>query len=259
MKIRTSWNKGTKGVMIAWNKGKKCPNISSSKLGHTVSGETRKKLSIANTGSIVPEERRKKISIGLTGFKRSKEEIEKSRIKRTGLKRTDTQRKNISKGNVGRKLSEEAKKNIGLGHIGLKYSRESVEKSRIKRRGVKRTDEQRRNISKGHLGNKSNLWQGGVTPDDKKIRIGIEYRLWRESVLVRDNWTCQKCKIKSGCGHRVYFCAHHIQNFSQVKELRTSIENGITFCKECHKKFHKIYGRKNNSQDQVNKFLLYEI
>ena len=38
-------------------------------------------------------------------------------------------------------------------------------------------------------------------------------------------------------------------------KIRTSIENGITFCKECHLIFHKKYGTKNNTKEQVNKFL----
>ena len=49
--------------------------------------------------------------------------------------------------------------------------------------------------------------------------------------------------------------AHHIQNFAQYPELRTAIANGITFCKECHKEFHKIYGIKNNNAEQIKEFL----
>ncbi len=42
------------------------------------------------------------------------------------------------------------------------------------------------------------LWKGGVTPENIKARHSIEYRLWREAVFARDNWTCQYCKIKWG-------------------------------------------------------------
>lgn len=71
------------------------------------------------------------------------------------------------------------------------------------------------------------------TPEKTRIRGSIEYRLWREAVFARDNWTCQKCSSRGGVIH-----AHHIKTFSDYPELRTSIENGITLCKKCHKIHH---------------------
>lgn len=116
--------------------------------------------------------------------------------------------------------------------------------------GRKNSEESNKKNSESHKGEKSHLWIDGRTPENMRIRNGIEYRLWRESVFARDNWTCQKCNQRGGTLH-----AHHIQNFAQVKELRTSIENGITFCKECHKDFHIKYGKKDNNQEQINKFI----
>jgi 5-methylcytosine-specific restriction endonuclease McrA len=77
----------------------------------------------------------------------------------------------------------------------------------------------------------------------------MEFRLWREAVFTRDNWTCQKCNRNGG-----YLHPHHIRNFAEEIDLRFAINNGITFCKACHKEFHKIYGVKNNYQNQVNEF-----
>ena len=74
-------------------------------------------------------------------------------------------------------------------------------------------------------------------------------RLWREAVFARDNWTCQKTKIRGD-----ELIAHHIQNFSDFPELRFAIDNGITFSKEAHFEFHKIYGYKNNTKEQVDEF-----
>jgi len=36
---------------------------------------------------------------------------------------------------------------------------------------------------------------------------------------------------------------------------RTSIDNGITLSKEVHKEFHKRYGIKNNTREQLEEFI----
>ena len=108
----------------------------------------------------------------------------------------------------------------------------------------------RKKISNALSGEKSYLWKGGITPENKKIRNSIGIRFWRELVFARDNWTCQKTGVKGGV-----LCSHHILNFAQYPELRFAIDNGITFSKQAHKEFHKIYGRKNNTKEQLIKFL----
>ena len=77
-------------------------------------------------------------------------------------------------------------------------------------------------------------WQGGITPKSIAIRMSIEYRLWREAVFARDNWTCETCKEKGG-----RLNAHHIKSFSKFPELRFAIDNGQTLCRKCHRKIHK--------------------
>lgn len=76
----------------------------------------------------------------------------------------------------------------------------------------------------------NNFWRGGLTSKNHKIRHNIELKLWRTSVFERDNYTCQNCKIRGG-----RLEAHHIKSFAKFLELRTSIENGMTLCRECHK------------------------
>ena len=78
----------------------------------------------------------------------------------------------------------------------------------------------------------------------------MEFRLWREAVFARDNWTCQKYGIKGGRLH-----PHHIKNFSEYPELRFAVDNGITFSEKAHKEFHKKYGIKNNTKEQLEEFL----
>jgi len=113
------------------------------------------------------------------------------------------------------------------------------------------TETIRKKKSELNKGDKCNFWKGGITSINLIIRMGIDFRLWREAVFARDNWTCQRCKKR---GKRL--CSHHIQNFSQFPELRFAIDNGITFCRECHVLFHKIYGRQNNNKEQLKNYLI---
>jgi len=80
--------------------------------------------------------------------------------------------------------------------------------------------------------------------------LGKEYREWRVAVFERDNYTCQKCNEKGG-----ELNAHHICGFKDYPELRFEIKNGITFCKKCHGKFHKKYGVKNNTHEQLEEYI----
>lgn len=77
-------------------------------------------------------------------------------------------------------------------------------------------------------------WNGGVTSREERIRASVEYGLWRNAIWARDNWTCQKCKIRGGILH-----AHHIKPFSKFPEIRLAIDNGTTLCVKCHRKEHK--------------------
>ena len=86
--------------------------------------------------------------------------------------------------------------------------------------------------------------------ENDKIRKSLEGKLWIKSCLVRDNFTCQKTGQRGG-----RLQVHHINNFSDFPELRLSLKNGITLSVESHKLFHKIYGRQNNTMEQLKEFL----
>lgn len=102
---------------------------------------------------------------------------------------------------------------------------------------------------------KSNLakWAGHIrkTHQNRAARDSNQYKDWRLSVFERDNYTCQKCGKHSGNGKRVDLHPHHIKPFATFPSLRFEVSNGITLCKECHRKEHKhmFIGktRKNNS------------
>jgi len=150
--------------------------------------------------------------------------------------------------NKGIECTEETKKKLSKALTGRIISQKSIDKmiETKKNNGYITTPETRKKISKSKKGEKSHFWKGGISKKNDVIRKSIEYRLWRESVFARDNWTCQKTKIKGGKLH-----PHHIKNFAQYPELRFAIDNGITLSEESHKEFHKIYGTKNNNKEQL--------
>jgi hypothetical protein len=116
---------------------------------------------------------------------------------------------------------------------GRKISKEHIEALRRSWLGKHLSIEHRRKISEAQKGEKSCHWKGGTSLKRKQIRESIEYRLWREAVFARDNWTCQECKVKGGILH-----AHHIKPWVKYPELRFAIDNGQTLHKDCHKKIH---------------------
>lgn len=79
-------------------------------------------------------------------------------------------------------------------------------------------------------GEKNNLWKGGKT-QLRYPRETVEYHDWKRSVFARDNWTCQKCKVRGG-----KLQADHIKWWALYPELRYEISNGQTLCRKCHRK-----------------------
>jgi hypothetical protein len=193
-----------------------------------ISDETRKRLSDSHKGIIPSEETRQKRSKAMKGIKRKPHTAETREKIRLVL--------------TGKKLSEETKEKCRVASKGNKYAV-----------GYRHTEEEKKKISaasKRFSGPLSSNWQGGVTPENNRIRHTIEMRLWRESVFSRDNFTCQKCGKRGSKLH-----SHHILSFAEHPTVRSAIDNGITLCQDCHKKFHRLYGTKSNDSAQLIIFI----
>ncbi len=96
--------------------------------------------------------------------------------------------------------------------------------------GKRHTSEARAIMSEQKLGEKHPNWKGGITGKRKVIMSRIEYRLWREAIFARDNWTCQRCGKRGDLLN-----AHHKKPYSQFSEFRLAMDNGTTLCLKCHR------------------------
>lgn len=155
-------------------------------------------------------------------YKRTDEQIKRFLSVRNSFKNGNTVRR-------GKKLSSEQIERVRLGHIGLKKTEETKHKIKLAQINKKRPQ-----IS----GCRNHKWKGGVTRKNDLDRKSIEYREWRRDVFIRDEFTCQECGMTE-----TYIEAHHIKSFSDYPELRFDKSNGVTLCKECHKKTEN-YGAK---------------
>lgn len=152
---------------------------------------------------------------------------------------------------IGTKHSEESRRKMSEAQKGKIVSQEFIDKMKIinknkkppNRKGCKMSIEARHKISESRKGKKSPNWKGGITPVNNKIRKSFEYKLWRESVFERDDWTCVFCGERSGKGNPVVLNADHIKPFALFPELRFAIDNGRTLCIDCHRKTD-TYGAK---------------
>lgn len=192
----------------------------------------RNKLSSILAGRVmyIPSiETKNKISLANTGKKHNRMTLEV--------------RTKISKSLLGRKLSaqhvDKLRHTTKVGFIGKNHSlitRKKISNSLIENKSINFTSKS----------SKSFQW---------KLRELFEYKEWRKSIFVRDNFTCTKCKIK-GCNleaHHViplkeliskfiFECNHFSIIYNTEMLLRIAskwkpfweINNGKTLCKTCH-------------------------
>lgn len=153
------------------------------------------------------------------------------------FKRTKEHNRKLSEVQKGKKRSAETKRKISEGRkgikstLGYKHTEAAKTKCRLANLGRKHSEETRRKMREAHKGEKHPNWQGGITPINEKIRKSLEYRLWREAVFKRDNYTCVWCGDNKGGNLN----ADHIKPFAIYPELRFALDNGRTLCVPCHR------------------------
>lgn len=188
---------------------------------HVVSAETRAKISKSRKGIIASEETRRKISEA----NRRRFATPESRAKASALhkarnwKPTQDQREKQSAAQLGHKRM-----------VGFKHSevaRREMSKGQLSRSW---TIEERHRHGDTYRGKNNVNWKGGVTPKNKAIRHSLDYKLWRDAVFKRDNFTCQSCGQRGGVLN-----ADHIRPFARFEALRFDVDNGRTLCVTCHR------------------------
>jgi hypothetical protein len=161
--------------------------------------------------------------------------------------------------------TEEHRKNIGISNTGKKRTLEQNKKNGDIHRGLKRTKEQNEKQRQYMLKNPVRYWLGKknpfitgdknpnyneFTPENERIRHSRNMRSLKKVCLERDNFKCAKYGTSGG-----ELIMHHINNFADFPELRLSLDNVITLSKKAHDEFHKKYGRRNNTKEQLEEFL----
>jgi len=189
------------------------------------------------------------------GSKHSDETKKKIGLSSSKRRHTEETKAKQRASHIGKKykpMSAQGKENIRLSHLGFVPSESQKKKQSevMKAKKIKRSEKIKQHLREIHLGKLNHQWKGGVTTENRSIRESSAFREWREAVFLRDNWTCQKTKIKGGILH-----PHHIRNFASYPKLRLEVSNGITLSEKSHRAFHKKYGVKNTTIKQLNEFL----
>lgn len=194
-----------------------------------------------------------------------------------GKELSESHKQSVRVAMLGKKHTEATKikmsktqKEIGNGkwNLGRKASEETRQKMREKRKGrqptlgQKRSIEQRKAQSERMMGENAPNYKGGVTPISMRLRGSVQYKIWREEVYKRDNYTCLWCGDNKGGNLE----PDHIISFSSILDkirfqygvenlyenalkdnLLWDINNGRTLCIDCHKKTD-TWGHKSNNK-----------
>jgi len=93
-------------------------------------------------------------------------------------------------------------------------------------------------------------FNGFTSPENTLIRQSPEGKAWSYDVLVKANFTCEKCSERGGSLN-----SHHKNAFNAFPDQRFNVDNGACLCKACHDDFHSKYGKGSNTEIQFVEWL----
>lgn len=108
------------------------------------------------------------------------------------------------------------------------------------------------------FGENHHSWKGGFKSIYDRIRDLKSYWDWRKAVLDRDGNICKNCAVEENLEvHHIKTLKILVQEYSNVNDIPIKdfteehlksthfydINNGITYCKDCHRSWHKNNGR----------------
>lgn len=81
-----------------------------------------------------------------------------------------------------------------------------------------------------------------------EVRNTKEYKDWVKCIKERDNEECVFC------GANQHLEANHVFSFKNFIPFRLDLDNSITLCHWCHKKYHAFYNLENTNPVTLLKF-----
>jgi hypothetical protein len=205
-----------------------------------ISDECKKKLSIANTGKVHTAETRKKMSKSRLKRKGSLSPCYRGGVTEVGLITYDT-----CKDKLG--LYEEIREQEGTKVLEVRctycnkwYAPKWYE--------VRNRLTAINNLDKGEQRLYCSEYCKLACPTYKKVKYSKSFKhvssrevnpYLRQTVLERDNWTCQICgkTIKEAQLH-----VHHMDPVAQNPMFQNDADSCVTLCKGCHKMVHSRIG-----------------
>jgi hypothetical protein len=111
--------------------------------------------------------------------------------------------------------------------------------------------ETRKKISLAVSGENHYAWNSNLTIEERELR-GIKSRktiILARKCFERDGFKCKICSSGKGLN------AHHLNSFKHFKEERLSIDNLVTLCQPCHKKYHTKTKLKNITKENFKEYM----
>ncbi|MFA5071041.1 MAG: HNH endonuclease [Candidatus Pacearchaeota archaeon] len=100
------------------------------------------------------------------------------------------------------------------------------------------------------VGDKHPNWNFNKSDEDRiKRRHYYKNHVWKKEVKHIFNNCCDVCGLMEKT-----MIAHHLYSWATHKHLRFETSNGACLCDSCHKMFHIIFKKRNNTLEQYQEF-----